>query len=85
MSEPNTRYILAAITPIVEAFEQLGIRYHIGGSVASSIYGIIRATIDADLVAELQLEHVRPLVRLLEAEYYIDEDAVRDAGLAESE
>jgi hypothetical protein len=85
MSEPNTRYILAAITPIAEAFEQLGICYHIGESVASSIYGIIRVTIDADLVAELQLEHVRPLVRLLEAEYYIDEDAVRDAGLAESE
>ena len=37
MSEPNTRYILAAITPIVEALEQLGVNYHIGGSVASSI------------------------------------------------
>jgi hypothetical protein len=79
VSEPDTRYILAAITPIVEALEQLEIKYHIGGSVASSVYGIIRATIDADLVAELRLEHVRPLVKLLEADYYIDEDAVRDA------
>jgi hypothetical protein len=34
MSEPDARYILAAITPIVEAFEQLGVNYHIGGSVA---------------------------------------------------
>jgi hypothetical protein len=79
MSEPNTQYIFAAITPIVEALEQLEIKYHIGGSVASSVYGIIRATIDADLVAELRPEHVRPLVKLLEADYYIDEDAVRDA------
>ncbi len=79
MSEPNTQYILAAITPIVEALEQLGVNYHIGGSVASSIHGIIRATIDADLVADLELKHVRPLVKLLEADYYIDEDAVRDA------
>lgn len=79
MSEPNARYILAAITPIVEALEQLEIKYHIGGSVASSVHGIIRATIDADLIAELRLQHVRPLVKLLEADYYIDEDAVRDA------
>lgn len=79
MSEPNTLYILAAITPIVEALEQLGVNYHIGGSVASSIHGIIRATIDADLVADLELKHVRPLVNLIEADYYVDEDAVRDA------
>jgi len=75
----NAAEILAAITPVVEAFEGLGVAYHIGGSVASSAYGIIRATIDADLVADLRLEHVRPLVKQLEAEYYIDADAVRDA------
>lgn len=75
----NATEILAAITPIVEAFEGLGVAYHIGGSVASSVYGFIRATIDADLVAELQPGHVRPLVKQLEAEYYIDADAVRDA------
>ena len=79
MNVPNTRYILAAITPIVEALEQLGVNYHIGGSVASSVHGIVRATIDADLVAELRQEHVRPLVKRLEADYYIDEDAVKDA------
>src|SRR5947209_7019394 len=79
MKVPNTRYILAAITPIVEALEQLGVNYHIGGSVASSVHGIVRATIDADLVAEPRQEHVRPLVKRLEADYYIDEDAVKDA------
>ncbi len=75
----NTTEILAAITPIVDAFEQLGIAYHIGGSVASSAYGLVRATIDVDLVAELRQEHVRSLVKQLEANYYIDADAVRDA------
>jgi hypothetical protein len=75
----NTLQVLAAISPIVEALEQLGVSYHIGGSVASSVYGILRATIDADLVANLYLEQVRPLVKRLEAEYYIDEDMVRDA------
>jgi len=75
----NTSQILAAITPVVEALEQLGAPYHIGGSVASSIYGILRATIDVDLVADLRLEQVRPLVKQLEAAYYIDEDMIRDA------
>src|SRR5579859_4406556 len=75
----NAAEILAAITPVVEAFEELGVAYHIGGSVASSAYGIVRATIDADIIADLRLEHVRPLVKQLEAKYYIDADAVRDA------
>jgi hypothetical protein len=79
MNVSNVQFILAAITPLVDAFEQLGVNYHIGGSVASSVYGIIRATIDADLVAGLRLEQARPLVKLLETVYYIDEDAVKDA------
>jgi hypothetical protein len=75
----NAPEILAVLAPIVEALEELGVAYHIGGSVASSVYGIPRLTIDADLVADLRLEHVRPLVKQLEVEYYIDADAVRDA------
>ena len=75
----NTSQVLAAITPVVEAFEQLGVLYHIGGSVASSVYGILRATIDADLIADLRLEHVQPLVIQLKTDYYIDEDMIRDA------
>jgi len=75
----NVPDILAAITPIVEALEEFGIPYHIGGSVASSLYGIPRLTIDADLVADIRMEHVRPLIRQLETDYYIDEDMIRDA------
>ncbi len=75
----NTPDILAATLPIVEILEQLSVPYHIGGSVASSIYGLPRLTIDVDLVADLKLEHVHPLVRYFEIDYYIDADAVRDA------
>jgi len=35
--------ILAATKPVAEAFEKLGILYYIGGSVASSTYGIPRS------------------------------------------
>jgi hypothetical protein len=75
----NAFQILTAISPIIEVLEQLGVSYHIGDSVASSVYGILRATIDADLVADLRLENVRPLVMQLKTDYYIDEDMIRDA------
>ncbi len=67
------------IKPVVDAFEQLGIDYYIGGSVASSAYGIPRTTIDVDIIADLHLGHVHPLVKLLKETYYIDADMIRDA------
>jgi hypothetical protein len=75
----NAPSILQALEPVVQAFEALGIGYQIGGSIASSAYGIARATLDVDLVADLNGNQIRPLVdRLLDA-YYVDEERVRDA------
>jgi len=71
--------ILRALEPVVRAFEILGIAYQIGGSVASSAYGIARATIDVDLVTDMNETHVQPLVERLRDAYYIDEERVRDA------
>lgn len=64
---------------VTSTFEALGARYFIGGSLASIFHGIIRTTNDADLVVELALEHVAPLVSALEGAFYIDEEAVREA------
>lgn len=61
--------------------DELGIPWIVGGSVASSIHGVPRATQDIDLVAELRRTHAKPLATALEAEFYIDEDAIRDAVL----
>lgn len=60
-------------------FDTMQVPWLIGGSVASSIRGEPRSTNDLDLVADLGLEHVQPLVWVLEGVYYIDEDAVRAA------
>jgi len=75
----NTPEIVLALTPLVDVLERLSVSYHIGGSVASSIYGEARPTQDVDVVADLRLNQVRTFVKLLEADYYVDEDAVRDA------
>jgi hypothetical protein len=71
--------ILAAMRPVVEALERLGVRYHVGGSVASSALGVARSTLDVDLVADLRQDHVDDLVSALELGYYIDGDMIRDA------
>jgi hypothetical protein len=75
----NAPDIMAAMLPVIDVFEQLGINYHVGGSVASSIYGIPRTTLDADIVADIRPEYVHLLVNKLKPGYYIDEDSVRDA------
>lgn len=71
--------VLAAVKPVVEVFEQLGIGYLIGGSIASSVYGVARSTLDADLMADVKPEHVTAIVELLGADYYVSEGAIREA------
>ncbi len=71
--------IIAALNPVVNAFTKLGVMYYIGGSVASSTYGIARSTLDIDLIANLKLTHIDPLVGSLESEYYIDGHMIADA------
>ena len=59
--------------------ERLGVRYHLGGSIASSLHGVSRATADADLVAELSFDKVDEFVEQLQAEYYVDLGRAREA------
>ncbi len=71
--------ITAALEPIINAFDDLGIPYYIGGSIASSAYGIARSTLDVDLVLELETFHIQPLVNKLKGEYYIESESINDA------
>ena len=68
------------ITLFVAAiFEELGIVYLVGGSLASSFHGIPRATQDVDLVARIEPQHVAGLIAALRETFYLDEDAIREA------
>lgn len=64
---------------VTQTLEQLGIPYAVGGSLASSLHGIMRATLDVDIVADMKLEHVEPLVAALSKEFYADEGMMRGA------
>ena len=71
--------IVQALTPVVQVLEDLGVAYQVGGSVATSAYGIGRATLDVDIVCDLAIAHVAPLVRALEETYYVDADMILDS------
>ncbi len=64
---------------VAEILESLGVPYLVGGSVASSILGEPRATLDVDFVADLQLAQVQPLVAAMAGEFFVDEMMVREA------
>jgi len=64
---------------VVESMEQLGIPYLIGGSLASSIHGIARATRDADIIADIQEKHAEVLAGSLKDRFYVDIDMIKEA------
>jgi len=65
---------------LVNAFESLGIQYFVTGSIASIFYGEPRFTNDIDVVADIREAHISGLLKLFpDDEFYISEDAVRDA------
>lgn len=84
MAEPASNDVVAALEPVVDALVALGVRYRVGGSVASSALGVPRSTLDVDVACELRLGHVPPLVARLIGTYYIDADMVSDAVRRES-
>jgi hypothetical protein len=70
---------MAALMALVRALEAQGVPYAIGGSWASAVHGVLRTTLDADLVAGLGPEHAGPLAQALTGAFYTDPDAIREA------
>lgn len=70
---------IAVVMQVIDALDGLGIRYAIGGSFASAVYGVMRATMDADLVVDLALPDVGPLARALIGDFYADVESMREA------
>ena len=47
---------------VTGVLENLGIPYPIGGSLASTLYGMVRSTQDSDIVAEMRPIHVQAFI-----------------------
>jgi hypothetical protein len=70
---------VAATMRVANALDALGVPYAIGGSFASAVHGVMRATMDADLVADLRMEHAEPLAQALGDAFYAEVEMIRDA------
>ncbi len=68
-----------ALQQLVSVFEGLAIPYRIVGSVASSTQGMMRATLDIDMVARLETRHSAQLASQLKNEYHVDEELAKEA------
>jgi len=64
---------------VTQTLERIGILYAVGGSLASSVHGVMRSTLDVDIVADMRLEHIQPLVAALSKEFYADDEMMSDA------
>lgn len=74
LSEP-----LAVTFAVIEVLETLAVPYFLGGSFASSVQGAARATLDADVIADLRPDNVRAFIDTLKDAFYLDPDTVRNA------
>ena len=70
---------LAVTLQVVEVLEGLGVPYFIGGSLASAVHGVVRATMDVDMVADLRQAQIAPFVAGLGEAFYADDEMIRSA------
>lgn len=64
---------------VTQTLERLGIPYAVGGSLASSIHGVMRSTLDVDIVADVRSEHIPALVAALARDFYADANLMQTA------
>ena len=79
MSPDSLPNVLAIAADAAARLESTAIRYVIGGSLASSLHGEPRATMDVDMVTDLSIDSIVGLCAALRPDYYVDDEAAREA------
>ena len=69
---------------VAQVLQDCEVRYLVGGSIASSVSGEPRSTLDVDLVVELRQTQIKPLLEALGDTFYADEESIRRAVKAKS-
>ena len=67
----------SATLQVTRLLDEMQVPYVIGGSVASTVHGFVRTTVDVDIVADLTLEHIGRFSAELSEEFYLDEETMR--------
>lgn len=76
MTEYQTVDIALMVT---DTLDRLGIPYLVGGSLVSIMYGMVRYTNDADLVADIKPYDVNAFVQALSDRFYVYDEAILGA------
>jgi hypothetical protein len=76
MAETEEYLVLKQLT---DALDDLKINYAIGGSIASSVYGKVRFTQDADITVAAFADKTEQLYNLLNENFYISKNAMYQA------
>lgn len=71
MLDPGALAVTRRVTAVLDA---LDVVYVIGGSLAGIVHGLVRTTMDADIVADLRPEHAAALVAGLHTDFYIPDE-----------
>jgi hypothetical protein len=60
---------------VTDVFEKMHIPYAVGGSISSSVHGVMRSTMDVDILADMRQEHISGFVEALSTAFYADDAA----------
>jgi len=63
----------------IAKLDERGIPHMVVGSFASSAYGLLRSTFDADLIVDLRHEQVRNLMETFHHDFYVDAGQIEQA------
>jgi hypothetical protein len=67
---------LGLVAFLASVFQEVDVEWALGGSLASSLMGEARPTMDIDLATRLDADSVREFLSLLGDDFYCDEGAV---------
>lgn len=81
---PELPEILAVTFQIIDILDELGVRYHLGGSYAGAVHGVPRHIQGIDFVAALGEADVPPLLAALDPSFYVDAERIAKAVRTQS-
>lgn len=71
--------LLDLVFIVVSILDDVSVPYALGGSMASSVFGEPRATMDVDIAVKVEARQVDPLLAALSDEFYVPEESARAA------
>jgi predicted nucleotidyltransferase len=74
---------LQVLKTVCQRLHDASIPYMVTGSIAANFYAVPRMTRDIDIVIEIKNEDIPKLIRIFQADFYIDQESVFEAVQAQ--